>query len=184
MNDSLPCRDVGARDGGLVSRLQDLLLGGRCSGGRSKWRARVEATWPPTQRSIFWWALRMAGLRRGYMTSCAAGGGLHQCDVQQVFSKVADGGLLWGDGQRLLRGDGRAKSGVARGAAARRLGRLLGQQRQERCGFGTPLCCEVEQQKCYSVWGKGTQWQSFCKYVQRVRGGSTIEVVIRCETPI
>jgi hypothetical protein len=63
---------VGARNDVLALRLHDLLLSGRSFDG----------------------GLRMAGLRRGYMTSCAAGGGLHQCDVQQVFSKVADGGLL------------------------------------------------------------------------------------------
>jgi hypothetical protein len=74
-----------------------------------------------------------------------ARGSLHQHDGRRVFSEVVDRGLLWGDGQQLLRGDGRVKSGVAQGAAARRLGRLLGwwQRQQEHYGSRTPLCCEV-----------------------------------------
>jgi hypothetical protein len=128
---------------GLSSRLQDLLLSGRCSGGRSGRQTRVEGVGPPTRRPVLRWALGTVGSRRGCRTSGAAGGGLHQRDGQQVFSKVADRALIRGDGQWLLQGDGRAKSGVAQGAAARRLGRLLGRWQQERYGSRTPLCCEV-----------------------------------------
>jgi hypothetical protein len=42
---------VGARDDGLASRLWDLLLDGRSSGGRSGRWASVEAAGPPVRRA-------------------------------------------------------------------------------------------------------------------------------------
>jgi hypothetical protein len=163
----------------------------------------VEVAGSPARRSLLRWALGTTDSCRGCRTSYSAAGPLMGTRDGRLTSRLQDlrcsgwrpspawraAGLLRGGRQstyprwRATASPGRRQGEVesCSGAVARRVGRLLGRRRQEHYGSRTPLCCEVERQESCSVWGKGTQWQSLCKYVQRVRGGSTIEVVNRCE---
>jgi hypothetical protein len=56
MKDSLPCVEagalVGAQDNELLSSLQEILLAGRSSGGRSRQQACVEPVGPPVLQAV------------------------------------------------------------------------------------------------------------------------------------
>jgi hypothetical protein len=142
---------VGTRDDGLASTLQNLLLGGWCSGGRLARRAHVEAAGPPARRLVLRWALGTTGSRRGCRTSCSAAGAPVGARDDGLASRLQDlllgGRSSGGHSGRQARvepvgppvrravaftsatgsGDGRAKSGVARGQQ---------QEGQEGCSSG------------------------------------------------